>query len=249
MSGPGTEFSVKRNGITVRKNVANASLTPGEYQVYSTLRYRSKTPYTFVGHLQTIGVYVSLSTCTVTKVSETFTENLDPNWESKTFEADCEGSPNKILGAQSCTAVRTGQINANFSQDYAGYLLFASVTEGAVFEAGSDFVTTGLFDSDDWNCSYTSTAYRYGSVKTVLRVRTHTVVKVYNRPSMSLSEFRSIKTGDSLARVRQIVGSKGQRYYESSYGTGYKWATSAGGTAYVYFSFSTGASSKDWYET
>jgi hypothetical protein len=90
------------------------------------------------------------------------------------------------------------------------------------------------------------TAYRYGKVKTKYVYRTVTVKKVVNNRIMTRTEWHAIHEGDTLARVRKVVGSRGKLMYDGYLGTAYSWDNTSGGDTWVWFDGGR-IESRTWY--
>jgi hypothetical protein len=89
-----------------------------------------------------------------------------------------------------------------------------------------------------------------GPTITKSAVRYVKVTKVLNTAVATYTEYKAIRDGDSLARVRSVFGSNGRLVTDSTLlGKQYRWRTTAGGYVYVWFGgygSPAGANTRGW---
>jgi hypothetical protein len=217
-------LTVKRSGTTVVRGKKWARLPAGTYTVYSTYKYRTKTPYT--AYRSGSADWSTIDSCTIDSVYSRDTSSLTQDeygyWSGtlrETYIGVCD-----IWDEDYNTITVAG----TWTEDHE---LWSSTEPSSGYGAG-DYASP---DYIQYRQAYT--AYRYGKIKTAYRVRTATVTKVVNTAAMTRTEYRSFGDGDSLATVRRIAGSKGElRYMDGEY-TLYRWKNTSGGYTLVWFRY------------
>ena len=230
--------TVKKGSSTVVVNRSSVALSPGTYTVYSTFKYRSKTPYT--AHKTVSVTLIDASTCAPTGQ----TLATGGTWTIDTMT--CTG-----VGYDGDSIERTASftITMLFAADYNGYS--DAQLAGYSFDGWyltSDWATIRLavFDATSatfvpyggGEASVAYTAYRYGTTKVAYRYRTHTVTKVVNTAVMTRTEWNTIMAlsyWPTHSQVARIVGSSGSMRYTGSLGTMYRWSNTSGGYSYLWF--------------
>jgi hypothetical protein len=224
-------MSVKNSsGTYVAKAVTSKWLGRGTYKVYSTFKYRKSVPYKVtVTQTDYLGTLYELdnASCTITSIPDA-------------VHATCTGTYN---GHPATVADAMGM-------PIDGYAVGDVVSAGdPMFEELAQWGGEVTYKSTETRYKYVYAANRY-------RYRYATVKKVYNAPTVSYTEFKMIKapfsgdTGDTLARVRAIIGSNGSRTDFTDYGDSvfysYVWKQANGDPVSIGF-WNGRAYFKTWY--
>jgi hypothetical protein len=230
-------MTVKRSGTVVARNVKSARLSGGTYTVYSTFTYRSKTAYT---------AYRTIAVSSISADQCTAGSQLESGNQWVIVDVTCTGwgfdaKYNDAKGSFSETVL----LAADFDAYVEATSLASSTWTDSVTSASWESYATGspmadsVFDTGapigDGTGTQAYTAYRYGPTKTAYRYRTATVTKVINTAVMTWNEYQSFGNGDSLSRVRAVVGSKGELRYSSGGYTLYRWRNTSGSYTLVWF--------------
>jgi hypothetical protein len=222
--------TVKRGSTTIASNRSAVSVSGGTYAAYSLFKYRAKTPYTAYRTVEVNGI--DADSCDVTAVT--------PSGSTIGYEMTCSGMGydadyNSLLGTYTTAASQY----LYSPSDAPWWTLGETIYQTDPNWYQMDGVTSGTG-------SQAYTAYRYGAIKAKYVYRTVIVSKVVNTPVMTLTEWRNIWYGNSLARVRKVVGSNGSLYRAYSNGIEYRWKNSSGGYSYILFTNGIGATNYWW---
>jgi hypothetical protein len=211
----------------IARGTTRAYVGPGRYVVQSVYKYRTKTPSTATIKYSESG-YADSCLVLTKELSYGPPPLNDPIY---TFTGRCS------LNISSSTFLATWK-----EQDYPyGY--------GQSCPVGSYCVafTTRPYGVVYYNKQVPT--FTYGPIKKAYRWRYHTITKVYNAPTVTYAEYKSVRTNDTLATVRAKFGSRGKLTYASDFlGKRYTWKTNKGGTVTVWFGGYgyTGANNKSW---
>jgi hypothetical protein len=229
-------ITVKRGSSTVARNKTSyAAKGTYTYKVTSTVKYRTKR---YVTTTRTEVVPVEwVNSCTARGAYLTY--NLTDDTLEATLAASCEVAGWNSNGTVSATVDGVVSVHEYYpSADQADQ--FRDRTGDYLYVYPEDF-SVKTFPTE-----VTSVKTVYGPVKSKSSTRYVKVIKRPNGATMTWTEYKAIKDGQTLAQVRAIAGSKGKRVYADDYsGTAYEWKNSDGGTTWVWFN--SRVRSKYWY--
>lgn len=229
--GPGRQVlsavvTVTSAGKVKAKGVRSYRAKPGTYRAVSKFRYRAATPYAAT---RNVTATVPADSCVVTSV-------VPDGAQYAYYTGSCVGEAFDNSNLETYTGT--------FTASWHGYRL-----EGE--DVGTTMQYPVLKVEGGWvmgSITYTLpyTAYRYGNAQTLVTKRTLVVRKVTNTPVMTRHEWDVLDYGDSVYRVRRVVGSSGTLVYTGSLGDAYKWRNSSGSWTYIWFD-DDGANKFDWF--
>jgi len=204
----------------IARGITRAYVGPGRYVVQSVYKYRTKTATT-----ATVVKYDRGDAEVCRVLTKDFSYYITPTMPVYKYTGTCQlGSGRQFRG----------------TWEYDG---------GEYCPVGGDcyqwFVAP--YGVVAYNAKVTN--YTYGPIKKAYRWRYHTITKVYNAPTVTYAEYKSVRTNDTLATVRAKFGSKGKLTYASDFlGKRYTWKSNKGGTVTVWFGGYgyTGANNKSW---
>jgi hypothetical protein len=222
----GKTVSIASNGRLIARHRKSVSLSAGTYTAYSTFKYRSRTAYKAYRTSTLTADYTDscyVESATITDTSETGSTG----YVTATYTGKCSGTAYDANYDE-----RQGSWRATWTRQESAWAYDPADAqpEYTVGERIYDDLPGGRFT---YKTSYT--AYRYGKVKAKHVHRTVTVRKVFNTSVMTRTEWHAFDEGDTLARVRKVVGSRGKLVYDGYLGTAYEWRNTSGGTTWVWF--------------
>jgi len=210
--------TVKRGSTTIASNRAAVSVGAGTYTAYSTFKYRSKTAYTAYRSVDV--TWIDATSCEVASAAaSTNTIDYDLSCTGSGYDADY----NDITGVGTTTATQY-----LYSPDDEPWW---TVGQTVSSDDANWYSVSNYFDGTGRQAY---TAYRYGIIAAKYFYRTVVVTKVLNTAVMTWTEYNTFGSGDSLARIRAIVGSSGSIYSSSGGLTSYRWKNTTGYYTYVW---------------